>query len=127
MIKIKEETFYESSEVAGLLELNVRSIHAYIRSGRLKAVKVGVRYYVPENSISDFLGMNELDSPKNSLEKKKAAAQTIVETLEIVLNEYLEEIKLDRSPEAFRKFLTSKLKEAEAERDFWSETLQKTL
>lgn len=52
---IAGEKVYTVQEVAEILGLTPQSVRAYIRKGRLKAVKLGAAYIIAEENIKDFI------------------------------------------------------------------------
>ncbi len=50
-----ELTFYTTEEVAEILRTTPRNITAWIREGKLHAVKVGKFYRVSEKDLKEFL------------------------------------------------------------------------
>lgn len=55
MIKVGEQKAYDIQETAELINLSPQSVRSYIKQGKLKAQKVGTRYYVAEENIQSFL------------------------------------------------------------------------
>ena len=49
------QKFYDVKQVSGKLGVRVEAIRRYIKSGRLKAVKVGNKYIVSEDNYNDFI------------------------------------------------------------------------
>ncbi len=49
-------SLYSLEDVAARLGLNVRTVRAYVRSGRLKAVKIGKQYRVSRDSLESLTG-----------------------------------------------------------------------
>lgn len=47
---------FSRKEAKGLLGCSLPTLDKYIRSGRIKSEKVGRKIFIPESSISDFLG-----------------------------------------------------------------------
>lgn len=48
------DEFYSLDQVAGLLELHVRTVRAYVREGRIKAVRIGKQYRVARADLETF-------------------------------------------------------------------------
>jgi excisionase family DNA binding protein len=48
------KNFYTCEEIATLFSLNIVTIWRWIRSGKLKAVKVGKAYRIPSSSLEPF-------------------------------------------------------------------------
>lgn len=55
MIKLEKTTAYDVDEVAEKLNLKPSTIRRYVHNGRIKAQKVGRKYYVTEETLSEFL------------------------------------------------------------------------
>ena len=47
---------YTAEEVAGLLNLHVKTIRRYVRDGRLKARRIGKEYRIARADLDDFSG-----------------------------------------------------------------------
>lgn len=48
--------FYSVEQVAERLDLHVRTVRAYVRDGRLKALKIGKQYRITRGDLEAFLG-----------------------------------------------------------------------
>lgn len=55
MIKLETTTAYTVKEASELLHLNEQTLRRYIKTGKIRAQKVGVPYYVTEDTIREFL------------------------------------------------------------------------
>lgn len=55
MLEVGKQKSYDIQETANLLNLTPQTVRAYIRKGRIKAQKVGTRYYIAEENIQEFL------------------------------------------------------------------------
>jgi excisionase family DNA binding protein len=53
-IQIGQLTLYDLEELSEKLQVNVRSLRRWIREGKIKAKKVGVKYYITEQSLSEY-------------------------------------------------------------------------
>jgi excisionase family DNA binding protein len=51
----KEIAIYDLKDLSVKLKLSVRTLREYIKSGKLKAKKVGRAYYVTERNLIAFL------------------------------------------------------------------------
>jgi excisionase family DNA binding protein len=49
------EDIYTTKQVAGLLQVSVITIRRYIKSGKLKASKIGKNYRIKESDIESLL------------------------------------------------------------------------
>lgn len=54
-IRIKNQRFYTTEELSDMLPLTQLSIAAYIRKGRIRAVKIGLLWYISEANLNLFL------------------------------------------------------------------------
>lgn len=55
MIELKDTTAYNVKETAELLHVSDATVRLYIKRGKIRAQKVGVKYYVTDETIADFL------------------------------------------------------------------------
>lgn len=51
----KEKEFYKAEDLAFLLEVNIMTIYRYIKSGRLKAYKIGKEFRIDKGEFNAFL------------------------------------------------------------------------
>jgi excisionase family DNA binding protein len=51
----KEKEFYKAEDLAEMLEVNIMTIYRYVKSGRLKAYKIGKEYRIDKEEFNDFL------------------------------------------------------------------------
>ena len=51
----KEIEFRNMEEIGAGLGLSIDTVRSYIRAGRLKAVKIGRKYYVSEAMLAEFI------------------------------------------------------------------------
>jgi len=63
-IKIKDIEFYDLEETSERMNLTVKVLRRWIREGKLKAKKVGIKYYVTEEQMLDVF------KPDDDLKKK---------------------------------------------------------
>lgn len=49
------QEFYTAKELSDKLKLNVMTIYRYIKSGKLKAYKIGKEFRVEKQEFEDFL------------------------------------------------------------------------
>ncbi len=54
-IRIKNQKFYRTEDLADMLPLREPSIRVYLRSGKIKGVKIGLFWYVSESNLNRFL------------------------------------------------------------------------
>ncbi len=51
----KEKEFYKAEDLAKSLEVNIMTIYRYIKSGRLKAYKIGREFRIDKKEFNVFL------------------------------------------------------------------------
>jgi excisionase family DNA binding protein len=72
------EKLYTLHEVAELMRLHIETIRAYVRDGRLEAIKPGKSYRVKESTLRAFAGQQMSITTKDEIvsepraKKKKA-------------------------------------------------------
>ena len=52
---IKEKEFYTAKDLAKLLEVNIMTIYRYIKTGRIKAYKIGRDFRIDKDEFNRFL------------------------------------------------------------------------
>ncbi|MGW7411038.1 helix-turn-helix domain-containing protein [Streptomyces sp. NPDC054863] len=50
------QQFYSVDQVAGLLDLHVKTVRAYVREGRLRATRIGKQYRIAREDLEAFTG-----------------------------------------------------------------------
>ncbi len=55
MITVGDLKMYDLEEISKKTGISVVSLRKWIRQGKLKAKKIGVKYYVSEDSLIEFL------------------------------------------------------------------------
>lgn len=50
-----EKDFYKAEDLAKMLEVNIMTIYRYIKSGKLKAYKIGKEFRIDRNEFQQFL------------------------------------------------------------------------
>ena len=53
-IRIGELKLYDLEELSDKLQVNVRSLRRWIREGKIKAKKLGVKYYITEQNLTEY-------------------------------------------------------------------------
>ena len=53
-IQIGQLRLYDLEELSEKLHINIRSLRKWIREGKIKAKKVGVKYYITEQSLNEY-------------------------------------------------------------------------
>jgi excisionase family DNA binding protein len=73
-------SLYSLEEVASRLGLNVRTVRAYVRSGRLKAVKIGKQYRVSRASLEALTGFTDaFRHPATTALRRQVSVSSVVE------------------------------------------------
>lgn len=80
----QNKALFSSSEVADMLKVSRITVFRYIKSGRIKADKVGKTYLISRESLTDFLNVGKLTEGR-----KKEIEQDV----ERVIKEYGEALK----------------------------------
>jgi excisionase family DNA binding protein len=71
---------YSLEDVASRLGLNVRTVRGYVRSGRLKAVKIGKQYRVSRESLEALTGNSDVfRNPTAASRLRKVEVSSVVE------------------------------------------------
>lgn len=65
MIELKDTTAYTVIEASEILQLSQFTVGKYIREGRIKAQKVGRKYYVTDKTIKEFLNGDAKNDSKD--------------------------------------------------------------
>lgn len=62
VVRIKNQKYYRTEDLAEILPLSLRSIQQYIRDKKIHAVKIGLFWFISEANLNLFLrGGYELD------------------------------------------------------------------
>ena len=77
--------FFTVEDLTGILPLTKLGIRDYLRRGKIKAVKVGTRWFVSEKNLSDFL----LCKTIRDLSDDKLV-ETVNKMVELLFNEYVD-------------------------------------
>jgi len=59
MINLESIKMYDLQELSEKIGISVVSLREWIKQGKLKAKKLGVKYYVSEESLIEFLKEDE--------------------------------------------------------------------
>ena len=62
-IRVGGLILFTVEELAELLGVRERTIREYLRDGRLKGRKIARRWYVPEESLRKYFGLDEEPEP----------------------------------------------------------------
>lgn len=52
-------TLYDLEELSVLLNITVFSLREYIKKGKIKAQKMGKRYFITQESLNEYFSNNE--------------------------------------------------------------------
>jgi predicted site-specific integrase-resolvase len=64
MLEVNEDTFYTLPEINEGLNITIFSLRHWIKTGRLKAKKTGVRYFIQGKDLKDLLRTGTRDTGK---------------------------------------------------------------
>jgi predicted site-specific integrase-resolvase len=64
MLEVNEDTFYTLPEINEGLNITIFSLRNWIKTGRLKAKKTGVRYFIQGKDLKDLLRTGTRDTGK---------------------------------------------------------------
>jgi excisionase family DNA binding protein len=74
---IEESRMYSLDQVAERLGLHVRTVRAYVRTGRLRAIRLGKQYRVAREDLESIIGAG--DSPGAVSRRRSAEVSSIVQ------------------------------------------------
>jgi excisionase family DNA binding protein len=73
-------SLYSLEDVASRLGLNVRTVRAYVRSGRLKAIKIGKQYRVSRDNLEALTGFTDaFRHPASASLRRQVSVSSVVE------------------------------------------------
>lgn len=75
MIKLKRFTAYTVHEVAEALNLTPATIRRYIKSGTIKAQKVGSKWYITDENL-EFVFSGDIDSDPEKAKTSSVVSET---------------------------------------------------
>jgi excisionase family DNA binding protein len=70
---------YTVERVAELLDLHVKTVRAYVRSGRLKATRIGKQYRITRRDLEEFAGTSAIDLPAPVTRTRHVVASAVVD------------------------------------------------
>ncbi|NLA05637.1 MAG: helix-turn-helix domain-containing protein [Firmicutes bacterium] len=50
-----QEKYYSPKDIAEKFNLNIRTVYAWIRQGRLRAIKLGDLWRIPQAALDEFM------------------------------------------------------------------------
>jgi excisionase family DNA binding protein len=73
----QESRMYSLDQVAERLGLHVRTVRAYVRTGRMKAIRIGKQYRVTREELEAIVGASNL--PEAVSRRRRAEASSVVQ------------------------------------------------
>ena len=70
---------YTVERVAELLNLHVKTVRAYVRSGRLKAKRIGKQYRITRADLEEFAGTAAIDVPPPVARERHVIASAVID------------------------------------------------
>ena len=70
---------YTIDRVAELLNLHVKTVRGYVRSGRLKAKRIGKQYRITRQDLEEFAGTSALDATPQVPRTRHVIVSTIID------------------------------------------------
>src|SRR5262245_5157350 len=70
---------YTIERVAELLNLHVKTVRGYVRTGRLKATRIGKQYRITRADLEAFAGTSAIDTPAPVVRTRHVITSTIVD------------------------------------------------
>lgn len=68
--KLGDLTLYDVPELAELLDVQEKTVRAYLRDGRLKGRKLAKKWYVSLDSLKDYFRQGEDEGSKLEVEPR---------------------------------------------------------
>ncbi len=57
---MSKSEFYRAEDLAKMLKVNIMTIYRYIKSGKIKAHKIGKEFRIDKKSFDDFLNETKI-------------------------------------------------------------------
>jgi excisionase family DNA binding protein len=76
---VSDHVMYSVDEVAERLGLHVRTVRAYLRTGRLKGVRIGKQYRIRQEDLDALVGSSALRAPEPVRRHRHVDASTVVQ------------------------------------------------
>jgi excisionase family DNA binding protein len=73
----QESRMYSLDQVAERLGLHVRTVRAYVRTGRMKAIRIGKQYRVAREELEAIVGASNV--PEAVSRRRRAEASSVVQ------------------------------------------------
>lgn len=103
-MSINDRRFYSVDEVAQRLGLQVRTVRGYVRSGRLKAVRIGKQYRVTREALEELTGTSA-DAARPDVPRRRHVRVSSIVRVDAI------------SPESAQRVTTMLLAAAKSPRD----------
>lgn len=84
-----ESPMYSLDQVAERLALHVRTVRAYVRSGRLKAIRIGKQYRVAREELDSFLGAG---TSRHAVARRRRAEVSSVVQMDAVTEDTVQRV-----------------------------------
>jgi excisionase family DNA binding protein len=78
---IKESRLYSLDQVAERLGLHVRTVRAYVRTGRLRAIRIGKQYRVAREDLESIVGAG---NSRDAVSRRRSAEVSSVVQMDAV-------------------------------------------
>ncbi len=53
--KIRRISFFTTDQLVDILDLSILTVRKYLKEGKIKAVKIGQRWYISNKNLDSFL------------------------------------------------------------------------
>jgi excisionase family DNA binding protein len=73
----EKSPFFSLDQVADRLKLHVRTVRAYVRTGRLRAIRIGKQYRVSREDLESLIGTSNL--PEAVSRRRNAEVSSVVQ------------------------------------------------
>ncbi|RCG33268.1 DNA-binding protein [Sphaerisporangium album] len=83
---------YSVQQVADLLGLHVKTVRAYVREGRLKAVRIGKQYRIPREELDAFTGYPVAPPAAETAGRRRRAEASSVVRVEAIGREAMDRL-----------------------------------
>jgi excisionase family DNA binding protein len=78
------QELYSVEQVAERLGLNVRTVRAYVRDGRLKAVRIGKQYRIAREDLEAFTGGPAVPTMRESVRRERYVEVSSIVQIDVV-------------------------------------------
>jgi putative molybdopterin biosynthesis protein len=72
------DEFYTPLEVAKMLRVTRTTIYEHIKSGQLKAIRVGNRYRITEAHLEEYIRQNAVNTTTSVADPKGSGEQSVI-------------------------------------------------